>query len=245
METAGDGPRPPQGEPCNTMTRVALGLSVFAFIPPLGIAAIVLGHVAESRIQSSADAPNGNRVARAALWIAYLQLALVSLVAVLLWGLFGSIGEGFRRDALVQRVLREHDEQRTLDPESAQEAEVTAKSLVYQMIAIEDEIRRYGEGGVYSCQLNQLLTTGMKGMTEAEKRVLAARVEDSPYIFEISRCNLATDGEVKPGYILTAVPRTPRMPEGSAIFCADQTGLVQQIRGGTSVDCLKSDQPVP
>ena len=244
METAGDGSRPAQGQACSTVARVALGLSLFAFIPPLGIAAIVLGHVAESRIPSSAEA-NGNRVARAALWIAYLQLALVSLVAVLLWGLFGSIGEGFRRDALVQRVLRENDEQRTLDPESAQEAEVTAKSLVYQMIAIEDEMRRYGEGAVYGCQLNQLLTTGMKGMTEAEKRGMAARVANSPYIFEISRCNPRTEGEVNPGYILTAVPRAPRMPDGSAVFCADQTGLVLQSRGGTSVDCLKTGQPVP
>jgi len=141
METAGDGSRPAQGQACSTMARVALGLSIFEFIPPLGIAAIVLRHLAESRIQSSAEA-NGNRVARAALWVAYLQLALVSVVAVLLWGLFGSIGEGFRRDALVQRLLRENDEQRTLDPESAQEAEVTAKSLVYQMVAIEDEMRR-------------------------------------------------------------------------------------------------------
>jgi hypothetical protein len=77
MKTAGDGSRPAQGQACNTMARVALGLSIFGFIPPLGIAAIVLGHVAESRIPSSAEA-NGNRVARAALWIAYLQLALVS-----------------------------------------------------------------------------------------------------------------------------------------------------------------------
>jgi hypothetical protein len=170
--------------------------------------------------------------------------SLVSLMAVVFWGLFGSIAESFQRDALVQRVLREHDEQQTLDQQSAREAESAAKMLVYQLIAIEDEIRQYSEEGRYSCQVNQLVTTGMKGMTEAERRGLEPRIMESPYLFEISRCSLDAADPVKPGYVLTAVPRSPRMPEGSATFCADQTGVVLQLRGGTSVDCLKIGQPV-
>jgi hypothetical protein len=84
----------------------------------------------------------------------------------------------------------------------------------------------------------------MKGMTEAERRGLEARIAELPYIFEIGRCNPRTDDAVKPGFILTAVPRSPPMPEGSATFCADQTGVVLQLRGGTSVDCLKIGQTV-
>jgi hypothetical protein len=244
MGSAGESPSPSQSQRCSSMARAALGLSLFALIPPLGIAAIVLGHVAESRIQSSAGLLNSKALARAALWIAYLQLALVSLVAVVLWGLFGSTVAGFQRDALAQRVLREHDRQRTLDPESAQEAEVAAKMLVYQLIAIEEEIHRYGEDGFYACQLHQLLATGTKGMTEAELRGLEARTADAPYTFEISWCNLGADGSKRPGYILTAIPQSPRMPEDSAIFCADQTGVVRIARGRTSLDCIENGQPV-
>jgi hypothetical protein len=246
MESASESPRSSPGPPtsCSSMARAALGLSVVAFVPPLGISAIVLGHMAKGRIAASGGLLNGKGLARAAWWIAYLQLALVSLVAVVFWGLFGSIAEGFQRDALVQRVLREHDEPQTLDQQSAREAESAAKMLVYQLIAIEDEIRQYSEEGRYSCQVNQLVTTGMKGMTEAERRGLEARIMESPYLFEISRCSLGTADPVKPGYVLTAVPRSPRMPEGSATFCADQTGVVLQLRSGTSVDCLKIGQPV-
>jgi hypothetical protein len=116
--------------------------------------------------------------------------------------------------------------------------------LVYQLIAIEDEIRQHSEEGRYSCQVNQLVTTGMNGMTEAERRGLEARIAESPDLFEISRCSLGMADAVKPGYVLTAVPRSPRMPEGSATFCADQTVVVVQLRGGTSVDGLKIGQPV-
>jgi hypothetical protein len=77
--------------------------------------------MAEGRIAASGRLLNGKGLARAALWIAYLQLALVSLVAVVFWGLFDSIAEGFQRAGA--GVLREHDEQRTLDQQSAQEAE--------------------------------------------------------------------------------------------------------------------------
>ena len=247
MESANEGPllSPSPAPSRSGMARAALGLSLAAFVLPLGIAAIVLGHIAESRIESSGGLLQGKESARAALWIAYIQLALVSLVAVVLWGLVGSTAAGFRRDALVQMVLREHDQQRTLDPESAQQAEATAKSLVYQMIAIEDELHRYSEEELYACHIEQLLATGMKGMSEAEVRGFAARVADSPYIFEISRCNPGTDRAREPGYILTAVPRSPRMPEGSAVFCSDQTGMILQVRGGTSADCLKSGQPAP
>ena len=230
--------------PCSTMARAALWLSIVAFILPLGIAAIVLGHVAEHRIESSGGALNGKSTARAALWIAYIQLALISLAAVVVWGLFQDTARGFRRDALVQRVFRSRDRQQPLDAESAREAELTARTLAYQLIAIEDESARYSKEGLYICQLNQVLYTGVQGATDAEKAALAARVSDSPYWFEISNCNLAPDGEVTPKYTLTAVPRSPRMPEGSAVFCADQTGVLRTVRGGTSVDCLKSGEPV-
>jgi len=230
--------------PCSSMARAALWLSIVSFILPLGIAAIVLGHVAEHRIESSRGALNGKATARAALWIAYIQIALISLAAVVVGGLFQETAQGFRRDALVQRFFRAHDSQQPLDADSAREAELTARTLAYQLIAIEDESSRYSKEGLYICQLNQVLYTGLQGATDAEKTALAARVADSPYRFEITSCNPAPEGEVTPRYTLTAVPRAPRMPEGSAVFCADQSGVLRSARGGTSIDCLKSGEPV-
>jgi hypothetical protein len=230
--------------PGGGMARVALGLSIVAFILPLGIAAIVLGHMAERRIDSGAGLLNGKATARAALWIAYIQLALVTLTMVVAWSLFHETAKGFQRDALVQRFFRSSDRQQTLDPQSAQEAELTARTLAYQLIAIEDESRRYGKDGLYICELNVLLATGVEGTTDAERRALAARVSDSPYMFAISNCNPSDKGEPAASYILTAVPRPPRMPEGSAIFCADQTGVVRSTRGRTSLDCIANGEPV-
>jgi hypothetical protein len=235
---------------CSGMARVALGLSIFAFVPPLGIAAIVLGHGAERRIEASAGTLNGKGLARAALWIAYLQLALVSVAGVMLWNLFHNTAEGFRRDALVQRVFRENDQSRTLDAQSAREAEVTAKQLMDQLVAIEDESRHYRDGGLYTCHVTQLLALGLKGATEAENRALAARVAQSPYMFDISECDAGAAQESsfekssgKAGYVLTAVPRSPRMPPHSWIFCADQSGVVLALRAGISTDCMTKGEP--
>ena len=226
----------------NLLARLALGFSIFAFLVPLGIAAIVLGHVAESRMESRAGAVNDKNVARAALWIAYLQLAMVGVIAVIGWGLFHGIADGFQRDAMVQRVFRSSDQFRTLDPDSAREAEQAAGALVYELVAIEDQSRR--KQGSYICQVNELLWTGLLDSTDAEKRALATRAGESPYLFEIKDCNPGTEEPSRARYVLVAVPRRPRMPEDSAVFCTDQDGVVLSVRGGTSVDCLKNGQPV-
>lgn len=224
--------------------RAALWLSIFSFILPLGIAAIVLGHIAESRPAKASDKTNGKSHARAALWIAYIQLAIFSLAGVVLWGLFRDTAQGFRRDAIVQRAFRSHAESRTLDPESARQTEAATELIVAQLMAIEDRYHRDSEGGVYMCQVEGLLQLGVEGMTDAEKQAFAARVLEAPYLFEISRCNPVIDGATRPAYVLTAVPRLPRMPEGSKIFCSDESEVIRESRGRTSVDCLNNGESV-
>ncbi len=233
---------PSQSKP-NSLARMALFLSVVAFLLPLGIAAVVMGHIAER--QAAPDDSTGHAMARAALWISYLQLASILLIAVLAWGLFAETAQGFRGDALVQRVFRSNDATRPLDRDSARDAEVSAQAIAVQLVAIEDQIRRHREDGGYSCQLNEVLETGLEGSTDAEKKAFALRLLESPYIFQISRCNPQNSGIPEAAYVLTAVPRTPRMPEDSALFCTDQTGVVRQVRGGISLDCLKNGQPLP
>jgi hypothetical protein len=61
-------------------------------------------------------------------------------------------------------------------------------------------------------------------------------LRQSAYIFELRECD-SENGKLATAYKLTAVPRSPRMPEGSQVLCADETGTVKQINGGTSADC--------
>lgn len=236
-------PSSPGGSP---LARLALGLSIFAFLLPLGIAAVVLGHIAEARMDSASPA-NDWKTACAALWIAYIQLALVGLIAVVGWGLFHDVARGFQQDAIVERIFRGSDQLRPLDPESARDAENTARTLLDQLIAIEDEVHR--KDGSYICNVNELVFNGLEGATDAEKRALAESLADSPYIYEIRDCHPIDKDLVKdstePCYTLIAVPRSPRMPQGSAIFCSDQTGVIHDSRGGTSLDCLKKDFSSP
>lgn len=226
------------------MARLALGLSVMAFFPPFAVAAIVLGHIAERRLATNGNQASGKAQARAALWIAYLQLAVVSIAGAFLLGLFGDTAQGFRRDVMVQQVFREYDRSRPLDAESAQQAEATARSLMYQLIAIEEESARSSADGLYVCNFDRLLATGLKGTTEAETKALAERVAESPYRFAISGCNPGDGESRRPAFVLTAAPISPRMPSGSAVYCAEQDGVLRQARGGTSADCLKTGLPI-
>jgi hypothetical protein len=227
------------------MAWMALGLSIFAFIPPLGIAALVLGHMAERHIASKESSTDSDQpIARAALWIAYLQLALLSMAAAFGWGFFHDTADEFQRDPLVQRFFRESDKRNPLDPESARDAESTAQDIVYQLVAINEQVRRHSEDGGYACAIYQLTQTGVEGVSEAEKHAFFNRVQQSPYIYGISACDPSAHGMTTAAYNLTAVPMPPRMPENSAIFCSDQSGVVLTIRGGTSIDCFKNGQPV-
>jgi hypothetical protein len=227
-----------------TMSRVALGLSIVAFLVPLGIISVFLGHAAEKRISWGDGTESDSTVARAALWIAYLQLALVAVTLLFGWSLFHETVEGFRHDPMVQRLFHPSDEQQTLNADSAREAEETALNTTYQLIAIEEQIRRHRDDGGYACRVDELIQTGPEGSTEAERRAFTARVLALPYMFRISNCNPAKGGMTSAAFVLTVVPHPPQMPAKSAIYCTDQTGVVLQSRGETSLDCLKTGEAV-
>jgi hypothetical protein len=233
----------PSGAVSHAVVRAALVVSIFAFLPPLALAAIVMGHIAEKR--GVASPRNGRSMARAALWIAYIQLLIVLSVTFIFWTAFRRTAISFQRDALVQRFFRSSDREQPLDRGEVGDAEHTARTILNQLIAIEDQYRRDSKADLYACRINELLAGGLAGTTEAEKRTFYQRVTDSPYMFEISYCNPGDEDSNDAAYFLTAVPRHPRMPEGSAIYCADQSGAVRQARTGTSLDCLKHGDPLP
>jgi hypothetical protein len=136
---------------------------------------------------------------------------------------------------MVQSVLRESDATRKFDYAGAREQEITARSLMIQMLAIEEEHRRTGRG--YLCSPGEIAAAGMDGFTAAEKRALGERLQQSAYIYEVRNCATG-NSEPASTFRLTAMPRRPRMPDDSMVFCADETGTLKQLSGGTSDDCI-------
>ena len=239
----------------HALARAALIVSIFAFLPPLALAAIIMGHVAEHSAEHIAEPipeqrgigspQNGQPMARAALWIAYIQLLVVLSATFIFWTAFRQMAISFQRDAMVQGFFRSSDREQPLDQNEAGEAEHTARAILNQLIAIEDQSRRDSKNGLYACHINELVEGGLEGTTEAEKRAFYQRIADSAYMFEISDCDRGDENPKEGGYFLTAVPRHPRMPEGSAIYCANEGGEMRQVRTGTSLDCLKHGDPLP
>jgi hypothetical protein len=235
-------PERPPGS--SLMARVAFALSILAFLLPFGIAALVLGFMAMRRAAPAHSShERAEPLAIAALWIAGLQLALLTAVLWLGWGFFIDTRDQFRHDPLVQRVLRDSDKLITLDPQSARDEEQTASQIVNQLAAINEQIRKHGEDGAYACTVYQIAHTGLDDTSYAEKRAFFDRLQRSPYLYGITGCNPVSDGITKAAYLLTAVPVSPRMPDNSAVFCTDQTGVVLTHRGGTSLDCFTAGQP--
>jgi hypothetical protein len=243
------------------MATAALALSIFTFIPPCGIAAIVLGHISRQRILASHGTLDGAASARAALIIAYTQAALLTVAGLMLWQVLHLTFEDFRRDAMVQRVLRTSDNNQVPDYETAGEEEMTARALLVQIAGIEAEYYHKSERG-YLCSMADLMEAGgTEGSTPAEKRAFALRLRQSRYNFEIQACIADASKGVTPQYRLTAVPRWPQSPgtngqwcadeKGaftrlcSPIFCADETGAVKQIYRGTSADCFDHGNASP
>ena len=73
---------------------LVFGIATWTVLPVIGaIVAIVCGHLARAEIRRAPAAWEGQGMARAGLVLGYLQLALMALVMLLIWGvLFLSLG---------------------------------------------------------------------------------------------------------------------------------------------------------
>jgi len=81
-----------------------------ALIPPLGIAALVMGHVSRRQIATSQGRQTGMGIAFAGLILSYLQLLIVGVLFVALIGLGYEMNQKLDHDryiraALVERIV--------------------------------------------------------------------------------------------------------------------------------------------
>lgn len=220
----------------STMAVVPATLSVFAFVLPVGIAAVVLGHVANWQIDASGGRLEGKATARAALIIGYVQMALVVASFGIAWQAVRGLQMQFRREAMVQSMIRDQNALAPLDAESARNEEMAAHSILLQLAATED--RSQQQSGGYICEISKLLAAGPDGQTPAEIQAFADRLRHSAYSYDLKDCADSGGPGNAAHYMLTAAPRLPQMPENSAIYCVDQTGVLRQVRSGTSLDCV-------
>ena len=227
----------------NKMALASLILSIFTFIVPLGVAAIVLGHISRAQIARSGGRQKGTGMAFAGLIIGYLQLALVSLVVVgmmSVWREFrGNLDrESYLRDAILDRLA--HGDPSKAKPERTARHQ---QSALAALRIIRDKQKDYlaahtGEG--YACQLYEL---GLDSLDDTEWKSLLV---DSDYDIKILRCSLING----PNYVVLAIPRSDGNLADAITYCLDQANGIgsydtDQARDAIPTVVTRVTEPCP
>ena len=202
------------------MALASLILSFFSFFVPLGIAAVVLGHVSRSQIAKSEGRQKGMGVAFAGLIIGYLQLALAGLFFLGLASLWDQFhheldDNPYTRAALAER-LKNGDPYKVTPAVAARHQENTIAALRLIRSKQGDYLTAHPDIG-YACQLYELGST-------AEDSELALRIRDSLYEIQIAQCSRV--GELR--YVVVAVPNSTFNLPGSPVYCLDQTEVIRK-----------------
>lgn len=218
------------------MALAAVILSVVAFIIPLGITALILAFFAKRNVARDSSL-HGEGTAKAAMVIASVQLVLTLLLLLVTWGIISAAITQFRNDQMVQHLLRDYDDEKMLDHDSARDEEQIAEGVMTELMVLQEQ--SYRNTGRYVCSMDELV--GFKRPPESvstpELRLLYKNTERKSYVYEITRCSRNPNAMIAQ-YTVIAVPIPTRMPKESAIFCGDETGTMRRSSGNTSVDCI-------
>ncbi len=215
----------------NKMALASLILSIFSFILPLGIAAIVLGHISRVQIARSGGRQKGTGTALAGLIIGYLQLALVALLALGVMGVWNEFrGELDRkpyvRDAILDRLA--HDDPSKVTPERTARHQQSALTALRIIRANETSYLAAHLAEGYACQLYQL---GLDSTDHGEWRSLLV---DADYDIKILRCSLING----PNYVVLAIPRSDGNPADAPIYCLDQANGIESYDTDQARDAI-------
>jgi hypothetical protein len=220
----------------------ALSLSVFSFVLPLGLIALVLAHISRRRILRSNRSLEGASVAKAAMLIGYIQVLLVVGLGVLMFREYASARTDFMNDSKVREVYRETEKGQLSDAQvEAERREVV--SLMEELKSLEDRNLRFKNA--YGCSLLEI-GSELEGFTQDEARSLSTRFAHSKYIFEVRDCDKNPDS---PAYSIVAFPRlflnpSPSLREKATTYCTDQSSGIKYVVGGISLDCFDHGTPV-
>src|ERR1700722_1638694 len=207
----------------NTMAIASLALSFLAFIFPLGIAAVVMGHISRRQIAKRQGRQGGIVLAFAGLILSYLQRVVVGLIgAGLVVMLFGLSGELNRhpdaRAALVAR-FKHRDPYHPSADQIASHRQNAVDALRLIAARQSEYLAAHPDEG-YACQM-YLLESGASEGSE-----LGAQLRDSHYDIKIAQCR--GNREDENWYAVTAIPRSNFNPPDSPVYCLNQTGIIRK-----------------
>jgi len=228
--------------PVNKMAMVSLVLSCIAFIVPLGVAAIVMGHMSRAQIGRSGGKQSGAGLAFAGLILSYLQLASMLILGVGLLSVWHRMNQEldknpFARAALTEQLLHGGT------PSAGENRRHTIDALRLIHARETEYLAQHPNEG-YTCELAKLASY-------ADHDELSMHLASSHYLIDIHQCRGWDDQR----FAAVAIPRSDSNPRGAPVYCVDQTGVIRASDGDWLNDenriliverksCPESGQPV-
>ena len=212
------------------MAVASLVSGFFSLIPPIGIAAVVFGHVSRSQIVKSGGREQGTGFAFAGLVLGYLQLAILVILFLGLLGFIQDIRHQLDKDpntraALLQRIA--HGDPYTVSPAKTARQAQTAIQALHLIRAKETQyIAEHPDEG-YACQLYKV------GFDPGGDTELNTLFRESDYDTKFIRCGEVpgiTPGTLlsPPMYLIISVPKSSGNTADAPVFCLDQANGIEQ-----------------
>lgn len=215
----------------NKMAVASLILGFFSLIPPLGIAAVVFGHVSRSQIAKSGRREEGTGIAFAGLILGYIQLAVLG---ILFLGMLGFI-QDFRHEldkhpntrlALAERIA--HGDPYTVNPAKSARQQESAIQALHLIGAQEVSYLAAHPDRGYACQLY------LVGFDPVGNSELSTLMRESDYDTKFIRCGRIS----APIYLVLSVPRSAGNPAEAPVFCLDQANGIEKYTPEQSRDAV-------
>jgi len=204
------------------MAIACLALSLLAFIVPVGIASVVMGHISRKQIAQSGGRQKGTGLAFAGLIISYLQFGVVLVISMMTHALWHKMNQEldhneFARAAIVEKITYD-GRKSSANVEQQQRYAINALRLIHASQV--DYLRIHPNSG-YACDFPTL------GWDPSIANELDMYINSSHYEIKVYECRGAED----PRYVVVAIPRSDANPPGSPVYCSDQTGAIRSSNG--------------
>jgi len=210
-------PVPATAPAVSKMAIASLALSFLAFIVPLGIASVVMGHMSRSQIARSNGRQAGTRLAFAGLVISYFQFFVVALLCLGLAAAWHRMNQEMGHDEFGRAALAEYflHDARASTTSNRQNA-IDAMRLIH---ARQTEYLAAHPNEGYACGLS-LLGSDPTGADELNLHMVNSHYENKLY-----QCRGTNDRR----YAVVAIPQSDSNPPNSPVYCVDQTGIVRRM----------------
>jgi uncharacterized protein DUF4190 len=214
----------------NKVAVASLVSGFLALLPPLGLAAVVFGHMSRNQIAKSGGRETGTGIAFAGLILGYGQLAIFAILLLGFMGLVRDIRMDLARhpdtrEALLERIAH-GDPNEVTRAKSARHQEAALQALDLIRAKETQYLAAHPDEG-YACQMYKV------GFDPGGDTELNTLFRESDYDTKFIRCGSVpgvTAGTllVPPMYLIISVPRSAGNPVDAPAFCLDQVNGIEQ-----------------